>query len=188
MKFIKIISATLFLLAFSSNCKAQLSDWFNKKKEELNQKVNDKINQKSSEAIDAAIDSPEKIIKKKIDKKRNKTEKTSAESAEKSAGNVADPPQSNNSQPIEVENEAADEDDTTTIQTNINCDSGKKKITRILKEQEGVTKVDINIKNGELKLVYSSDGTAYTTIIKLINENGFEADGNPPTSKKFNCK
>lgn len=80
-----------------------------------------------------------------------------------------------------------------TIQTNINCEEGKRAIERILKSQDGVKSAAVDIKTGKLKLDYSSDGTPYTQIIILINDAGFDADRvksknaeNNPCTKKQN--
>jgi hypothetical protein len=48
--------------------------------------------------------------------------------------------------------------------------------------------VEVNINNGELKMEYNNDDTSYSKIIELINQNGFNADGNPGIAKKNNCK
>lgn len=64
----------------------------------------------------------------------------------------------------------------TIIITNINCTAGKEIVEKILKSQDGVQSVQVDIKTGKLSLAYSSDGTPYSKIIKLINEAGFNAD------------
>ena len=69
-----------------------------------------------------------------------------------------------------------EESPVTTVKTNINCAAGKKKIENILARQDGVRSAIVDIKTGDLKLVYSTDGTSYSDIIKLINEEGFDAD------------
>lgn len=92
-----------------------------------------------------------------------------------------------NSEPvttIPVENNPA-----TIISTNINCPAGKEIIERILKSQDGVQSVKVDIRTGKLSLVYSSDGTPYTEIINLINEAGFNGDKIKSTSpEKSPCK
>jgi copper chaperone CopZ len=80
-----------------------------------------------------------------------------------------------------------------TIQTTINCAAGKTKIETLLKEQDGVVAATVDIKTGKLLLDYSTDGTPYSEIIRLINETGFDADGkkssnpgnNPCAAKKY---
>lgn len=187
MKAFKIFLSIVLFTGVSMSADAQVKDWLNKKKAEAKQKVENKIDQKSSEGIDKAVNSPEKVVKKKQDKK-----------AAKKAANTEDPSQNENDgsaankkqkgESIEVVNEAPSENGSTVILTSIRCEEGKKAIVKILKKQDGVSKVDVNTKNGELSIEYSSDGTSYTDIIKLINESGFDADGNPATGKKFNCK
>lgn len=77
----------------------------------------------------------------------------------------------------------------TIIKTNINCETGKEKITNALKEMDGVFEVKVDIKTGRLALKYSSDGTPYTTIIETILNNGFDADGQKSTKATLNpCK
>ena len=103
-------------------------------------------------------------------------------------GESGSPSKKEKSEPFEVINDAPSENGATVILTNIKCEDGKKTIVKLLKKQEGVSKVDVNTKNGELSIEYNSDGTSYTQLIKLINETGFDADGNPATGKKYNCK
>ena len=77
----------------------------------------------------------------------------------------------------------------TVITTNINCAAGKEIVERILKSQDGVQSVKVDIRTGKLSLAYSSDGTPYTEIINLINEAGFNADRIKSTSPYKNpCK
>lgn len=184
MKNFKIISVFILLFAFSNNYNAQFSNWLKQKKEELNQKINDKINEKSSEAINKAVEMPEKVIQKKIDKKKLKSNKNFKQD---SSEETSESSQNDNNQPIEVENEAPSENGETVFQTNIKCAKGKNEMMKILKKKKGVSHGAINIQNGELKLEYNSDGTPYTKIIELINENGFDADGNISKTKKNAC-
>ena len=188
MKNLKIISVIILLFAFSTNFNAQFSGWLNKKKDEMSQKVNDKINQKASQAMDKAVDAPEKVLENKKNKKNKKSNDTSGTSGPDSSASTSATTPSGNSETIQVENEIPNENGQTIIQTNIKCENGKKSIINLLKKQDGVFKIDINIKNGELSMDYSSDGTPYTEIIKLINDNGFEADGNPAKTKSNICK
>jgi len=74
----------------------------------------------------------------------------------------------------------------TTIKTNISCEKGKDKIINLLKEQEGVFDVLIDIKTGLLKIKYSTNGTPYTTILELLNKNGYDADGQSSTEPQKN--
>ena len=77
----------------------------------------------------------------------------------------------------------------TIITTNINCAAGKEIVERILKSQDGVQSVKVDIRTGKLSLAYSSYGTPYSEIIKLINEAGFNADRIKSTSPDKNpCK
>ncbi|MEO5948602.1 MAG: C1 family peptidase [Chitinophagaceae bacterium] len=77
----------------------------------------------------------------------------------------------------------------TIITTNINCAAGKEVVERILKSQDGVQSVKVDIKTGKVSLAYSSDGTPYTEIINLINEAGFNADRNKSEVPNANpCK
>jgi hypothetical protein len=55
-----------------------------------------------------------------------------------------------------------------------------------LKEQDGVFDVLIDIKTGILNIKYSTDGTPYTTIIDLLNKNGYDADGQSSTEPQNN--
>ena len=190
MKSFKILLTVIFLVAITSSADAQVKDWLNKKKAEAKEKAAAKIEQKSSEGIDKAVNAPETAIKKKKEKKGKKEEAVAANAdveskAETAAGTKT---KKEKSDPIEVVNEAPNENGATVILTSIKCEEGKKAIIKLLKKQDGVMKVDVNIKNGELSIEYSSDGTSYMDIIKLINETGFDADGNLATGKKFNCK
>lgn len=74
----------------------------------------------------------------------------------------------------------------TTIKTNISCEKGKEKIINLLKEQDGVFDVLIDIKTGILNIKYSTDGTPYTTIIDLLNKNGYDADEKRSTEPQNN--
>ncbi|MEJ7674268.1 MAG: heavy metal-associated domain-containing protein [Chitinophagaceae bacterium] len=74
----------------------------------------------------------------------------------------------------------------TTVQTNINCEEGKRAIEKLLKSQDGVKSASVDIKTGKLKLDYSSDGTPLTQIISLINEAGFDADRVKSTNAQNN--
>lgn len=188
MKKILSIGLLVFLMTACTNADAQkIKDWLNTKKQEAKEKANNKINQKTSEGIDKAIDAPETAIKKKKEKKGKKNESaddpavqaTEEESAANTEQNTA----------VVVPNEAPSETGKLTIQTNIKCDLGKKKIVALLKKQDGVSSVELNTKTGEIVMAYNSDATSYSQFIKLINDNGFEADGNAATAKKVNpCK
>ena len=68
----------------------------------------------------------------------------------------------------------------TVIQTNIFCDAGRKKVESMLKKQDGIFDVKTNIQSGELSVRYSSDGISYTSLLNLINAEGFIADGDKP--------
>ncbi|MFC4263536.1 heavy-metal-associated domain-containing protein [Ferruginibacter yonginensis] len=74
----------------------------------------------------------------------------------------------------------------TNIKTNINCIQGKQIVERVLKAQEGVTNATVDINTGMLALDYSSDGTPYTQITKLINDEGFDADKTTSTQPNKN--
>ena len=77
----------------------------------------------------------------------------------------------------------------TIINTNINCAAGKEIVERILKTQDGVQSIKIDISTGRISLVYSSDGTSYDEIINLINEAGFDADRKKSAGPEKNpCK
>lgn len=72
------------------------------------------------------------------------------------------------------------------IKTSIRCEAGKVKVTKALKELDGVFVVKIDIKTGILKLHYSSDGTPLNDIIDAILDNGFDVldDGQASGLKK----
>lgn len=85
--------------------------------------------------------------------------------------------------------EVKNADGATVIKTNINCTAGKTKVVNALKAMEGVFDVKMDIATGKLTIKYSSDGTAYTTILTTITENGFAANGQKPAATSTNpCK
>lgn len=77
----------------------------------------------------------------------------------------------------------------TVIKTNIKCAAGKTKVINALKELEGVTEVKIDIVSGKLTIMYSSDGTTYSTILFTINDNGFDTNTQKTSNISANpCK
>lgn len=85
--------------------------------------------------------------------------------------------------------EQKDKDGFTIINTNINCAAGKTKVYNALKELDGVMGLTIDIKTGKLLIKYSSDGTPYTTLLSIINENGFNANNKKTANDDANpCK
>ena len=177
----KIITITVMaLFLFSANANAQsLQEIWAAKKAELKEKARKKLEDKSSQGIDSAMNKPERIIDKKIKKKGNKTKiKTKTEGGDENAGLESTSANNNG----ESNNSMNGEGVQTVIQTNIFCDAGKKKVEAALKKQDGVFESKTNIQNGELAIRYSSDGTSYIELLKLINQQGFEADGGKPAA------
>jgi copper chaperone CopZ len=77
----------------------------------------------------------------------------------------------------------------TIITTNIKCAAGKTNVINALKKLDGVNDVKIDIATGKLTIGYSSDGTAYTSILSAINKQGFDAGAQKSTNAKTNpCK
>jgi copper chaperone CopZ len=77
----------------------------------------------------------------------------------------------------------------TVISTNIKCAAGKTKVINALKILDGVNDVKIEITTGKLTIVYSSDGTPYTSVLSAINQQGFDAAGQKAINAKSNpCK
>lgn len=78
--------------------------------------------------------------------------------------------------------------DKKTITTNATCQLGQERITRELKQLEGVFEVKFDTK-GTITLDYSSDGTPYDDIVKKVTECGFTANGiEPKNGDKNLCK
>ncbi|MEJ7827876.1 MAG: hypothetical protein WKF91_06770 [Segetibacter sp.] len=184
-KILVALSLCIFLL-LSADANAQtIKEIIERKKQEAKDKANAKIDEKTSQGIDEAVNSPENIIKKKKEKKKDKKTKSNEKVTTETA-----PEEKPNEKPNEQQNEnkeAATNDNSmtgegvqTVIQTNIRCEEGKKKVEAMLKKQDGVFEAKTNIQNGELAIRYSSDGINYTTLLKLINEQGFDADGDKP--------
>lgn len=176
MKTIITFAAILFCVMSATTIRAQsLREILAAKKAEAKAKIQAKLDQKTSNAMDSVIGKPEKIIKNKKNKKAktntsNSEVKTVTTGGKNATETIAD-----------AENVTMNGDGLqTVIQTNILCDAGKKKVETILKKQDGIKEVKTNIKNGEIAIRYSSDGTSYTTLLQLINEQGFIADGNKP--------
>ncbi|MCP9752773.1 heavy-metal-associated domain-containing protein [Ferruginibacter sp. HRS2-29] len=169
---------TLLVLAFSLTCfttQAQFGkNVLERAKQSAKQKVNNKIDQKTNEGIDKVLDAPEKAAKKNKKGQATTIDETDVSGTSTDNGTPTPAPANDNT----MSGEGAQ----TVIQTNILCESGKKKIEALLKKQDGVFEVKTNIANGELAIRYSSDGTSYTTLLQLINEQGFEADGNKPSA------
>jgi len=186
MKKSKIIIAIILLASFAyAPANAQLKDWLNTKKQEAKTKAQNKLDQKSSAGIDKAVDAPETAIKKKKDKKEQK--KAGANTVD---GNNNTTTTTGSSEPSTESTALEGEGAQTVIQTNILCDKGKKKVESALKKHTGVLEVKTNTKNGELSIRYTSGTASYSSILQIINAQGFEADGNEPTSDapKNPCK
>ena len=180
----KIITVTIMaLFLFSVNANAQsVKEMWAAKKTELKEKAKKKLEDKTSQGIDSAMNKPERIIEKKIKKKDNKTKiKIETEGGDENSGNSGTEKNSNTNNGGS-DNSMTGEGVQTVIQTNILCDAGKSKVEKALKKQDGVFEVKVNIKNGELAIRYSSDGTSYSELLKLINQQGFEADGGKPAA------
>ena len=169
----------LFLFSFNANAQS-LKEMWAAKKAELKEKAKKKLEDKTSQGIDSAVNKPERVIDKKIKKKGNK-KKTKTEGGDENAENSGSEKVSGNNN-ADAGNSMSGEGVQTVIQTNILCDAGKNKVEKALKKQDGVFEVKVNIKNGELAIRYSSDGTSYSKLLKLINQQGFEADGGKPAA------
>ena len=178
-KTIALLSLSLFLL-MGVDAKAQkLNEWLKTKKDEAKTKVNTKVDQKSSAGIDNALNKPEEMIKKKKEKNKDKKAKDKDVTKTETASNDK---QNDNKEVVTTAESMSGEGAQTVIQTNILCQAGKTKIENMLKKQEGIFEVKANIKNGEVGIRYSSDATSYSELLKLINQQGFEADGNKPSA------
>jgi len=170
-----IIITALSLMCFTAH--AQFGkDLLNKVKETTKRKVDSKIDQKTNEGVDKVVNAPEDAVKNKKNKKNGKSIDDAI--VETGTPNATPVPSSDATTNNSMNGEGAQ----AVIQTNILCEAGKKKVEAILKKQDGVFEVKMNIKNGELAIRYSSDGTSYTTLLQLINEQGFEADGSKPAA------
>lgn len=176
-KTISLLSLCLILL-MGIDAKAQkINDWLKTKKDEAKTKVNNKVDQKSSAGIDNALNKPEELIKKKKEKNKEKKSKNKEEGSSAKAEN--DPPSkitAADATSTNMDGEGAQ----TVIQTNINCEAGKKRIEAALKKNSSVLESKVNIKNGELSVRYDSNGIGYSKLLQLVNDQGFEADGNKP--------
>ena len=179
-----IIIIAFCLVCFNAN--AQFGkDILNRAKESAKQKVNNKIDQKTDEGLDKAVNAPEKAIDKKIKKKNKKAEDIDAIENTNNAATTTTP---TTDIPVVTEETPVGEGAQTVIQTNIFCNTGKKKIESFLKKQSGIFEVKTNITNGEVSIRYNSDGTSYSSLLKYINEQGYEADGNKPEKAAKPCK
>ena len=180
-KIIAITVMALFLFSVNANAQSMKEMWA-AKKAELKAKAHEKLDKKSSEGIDSAMNKPERVIDKKIKKKGNKTKiKIETEGGDENSGTSGSEKVSDNNNGGS-DNSMSGEGVQTVIQTNIFCDAGKSKIEKTLKKQDGVFEVKVNIKNGELAIRYSSDGTSYSELLELINKEGFVAEGNKPAA------
>jgi len=193
-KILVALSLCIFLLLSPDTNAQTLKEIINKKKQEAKDRANAKIDQKTSQGIDEAMNTPENAIKKEKEKKKGNKEKKKIK-IEKDKDVVPtetapDEKPTENKEEETPEGSMAGEGAQTVIQTNIYCQEGKTKIESMLKKQDGIFEVKANIKNGEVAIRYSSDGTSYTELLKLINEQGFEAEGNKPTAgaPKNPCK
>ena len=185
MKKLLSITAMIISLLISVSADAQtFKDILNKKKQEVKEKLNAKLDRKTSEGIDQAVNTPEKEIKKKKEKRDgNKTKHEAKENSTDAERETATDEKTNGSKDVApTDNSMTGEGVQTVIQTNIFCDAGKKKVEAALKKQDGVFESKTNIQNGELAIRYSSDGTSYSELLKLINQQGFEADGGKPAA------
>jgi hypothetical protein len=185
-KILVALSLCIFLLLSADTNAQTLKEIINKKKQEAKDRANAKIDQKTSQGIDEAVNSPENIIKKEKEKKKDKKEKKKVK-IEKGKDVVPtetapNEKQNENKEAVITDDSMNGEGAQTVIQTNIFCQEGKTKIENMLKKQDGIFEVKANIKNGELAIRYSSDGTSYSELLKLINQQGFEADGNKPAA------
>lgn len=63
----------------------------------------------------------------------------------------------------------------TEVKTNINCETGKKKVEEALSQDMNLNNVKINIHTGTIK-VSLSDQSRYDHLIKIINDLGFNVD------------
>lgn len=78
--------------------------------------------------------------------------------------------------------------DNNTIKTNATCQAGQERITKELKQLDGVFDVKFDVK-GTITLDYSSDGTPYNEIVKKVTQCGFTANGiAPENGDKDLCK
>ncbi|MEJ7626606.1 MAG: heavy metal-associated domain-containing protein [Ferruginibacter sp.] len=178
-KILFTISLVLFMVICNQAQAQKLNEWLKTKKEEAKTKVNTKVDQKSSAGIDNALNKPEEMIKKKKEKNKEKKAKNKDAKADETA--VIEKTNESKKE-VSTDNSMNGEGAQTVIQTNINCQAGKSKVESMLKKQDGIFEVKANITNGEVAIRYSSDGTSYSELLKLINQQGFEADGNKPNA------
>ncbi|MBA3674723.1 MAG: heavy-metal-associated domain-containing protein [Chitinophagaceae bacterium] len=177
------LSICIFLLLSADTNAQSVMERIRLKKQEAIDKLNAKIDQKTSQGIDSAMNTPEKVIKKKKEKKTDKKEKKKEKYENVVPTETAPSEKPNDNKEEETsEGSMAGEGAQTVIQTNIYCEAGKTKIEKMLKKQDGVFDVKANIKNGEVAIRYDSDGTSYTRLLALINEQGFVADGGKPAT------
>lgn len=189
-KILIALSLCIFLLLSADSNAQTFKELIEKKRQEMKDKANAKLDQKTSQGIDDAVNSPERIIKKKKEKnKDNKTKIKEVVTTETPATGKTKEIKETTTE-VTSDNSMNGEGAQTVIQTNINCEVGKKKIEVAMKKIEGILEVKTNIKNGELSIRYNNNSAGYTKLLQLINEQGFEADGNKPTTGAPNnpCK
>ena len=178
-KYLVTFSLILFLVTSNDVNAQKLNEWLKNKKDEAKTKVNTKVDQETSAGIDNALNKPEEMIKKKKEKNKEKKSKGKEVVTNETA---ADEKSSGTRTQVANDNSMDGEGVQTVIQTNILCQAGRSKIENMLKKQGGIFDIKANITNGEVAVRYNSDETSYSKILNLINQQGFEADGNKPAA------
>ncbi len=174
MKYIFIISLIFVAPAAQAQFGKKLAD-------RAKQAAERKANQKVDEAINKGADKIDSVV---TGKKRDKTNKTSTEEESTESTSDNSPSDNNNEDGGTVETTYKE----VIIKTNIRCETGKKKLEAILRDTDGVSSVMIDSDNGNLYLS-SENPDLSNTVIELIRQNGFEADGKKPTKPIPNpCK
>ena len=165
MKYIIIISLIFLAPAAEAQFGKKLAD---RAKEAAERKAN----QKADEALNKGVDKIDSVF---TGKKRDKTTKTKTE--KETTESTSDNSPSQSTEPGGTVETTYSE---IILKTNIRCETGKKKLETILRDTDGVSSVLIDTDNGNLYLS-SENPDLRNTVIELIRQNGFEADGKKPT-------
>ncbi len=129
MKKITLVLFTSIAFLFVQQAAAQsLKEIMRQKKEEMAAKAKWKADQKVSEGMDKAIDAPGEAIKKSKEKKKNGKTKTKVVTEDGTVTETMEPPAAAGSN-------ISSKGTQTVIQTNITCESGRKKMEALLKKK-----------------------------------------------------
>ncbi|NML23746.1 hypothetical protein HHL16_22890 [Pseudoflavitalea sp. G-6-1-2] len=165
----------LFLcaLVLVNNLQAQFwKEKLNQAKELAKQKGEQKIDQKIQDGIDQGLEKTDSVVsgKKKISILKKK--KTGNKN-----GKEADQPGQLNSNGEYL------------IKTDINCEAGKRLISNMLEEEEGIESITINIETGLVTLIPVKGQTdVYNKVVDIICKTGFTADKKRIGTKTNPCQ